>query len=176
MFHKILVAIDSSSSGRKVFEEALALAKATKSTLMLLHVLSNEEAGSPKYPPLTSLEYYPPLDGSVLDLYRGKWQDYEKQGLERLRSLTNDATDAGVATEFTQNLGSPGPVICQLARHLNIDLVLLGRRGHSGLSELLLGSVSNYVLHHAPCSVLTVQGRPDANAAVDHAQQASIGA
>jgi len=37
-------------------------------------------------------------------------------------------------------------------------LVVVGRRGHSGLSELFLGSVSNYVLHRAPCSVLTIQG------------------
>ncbi|PSB28448.1 universal stress protein [Stenomitos frigidus] len=174
MFHKILVAVDSSNSGKKVFEEALALAKATKATLMLLHVLSGEEVGSPKYPALTTLEYYPTLDGSMLDIYREQWQHYEKQGLERLRSLTQTATDAGVPTEFTQNLGSPGPVICQLARNLDVDLVMLGRRGHSGLSELLLGSVSNYVLHHAPCSVLTVQGETHADADAAMAKQASI--
>ncbi|MEO0350033.1 MAG: universal stress protein, partial [Cyanobacteria bacterium P01_A01_bin.15] len=40
----------------------------------------------------------------------------------------------------------------------NADLIMMGRRGRSGFSELLLGSVSNYVMHHAPCSVLTVQG------------------
>lgn len=34
----------------------------------------------------------------------------------------------------------------------------MGRRGHKGLSEILLGSVSNYVVHHAPCSVLVLQG------------------
>ena len=38
------------------------------------------------------------------------------------------------------------------------DLIVIGRRGHQGLSEILLGSVSNYVVHHAPCSVLVVQG------------------
>ncbi len=37
------------------------------------------------------------------------------------------------------------------------DLIVLGRRGRTGLAEALLGSVSNYVLHHAPCSVLVVQ-------------------
>jgi nucleotide-binding universal stress UspA family protein len=33
----------------------------------------------------------------------------------------------------------------------------MGRRGRTGLSELFLGSVSNYVTHHAPCSVLTLK-------------------
>ncbi|NEO65320.1 MAG: universal stress protein, partial [Moorea sp. SIO4G2] len=37
-------------------------------------------------------------------------------------------------------------------------LIVLGRRGLGGLKEMVLGSVSNYVVHHAPCSVLVVQG------------------
>ncbi|MEA5469202.1 universal stress protein [Spirulina sp. 06S082] len=39
------------------------------------------------------------------------------------------------------------------------DLIAIGRCGHSGLTELFLGSVSNYVLYHAFCSVLIVQGK-----------------
>lgn len=54
-------------------------------------------------------------------------------------------------------------MICELARNWNADLIILGRRGRTGLSELLLGSVSNYVLHHAPCSVLTVQQPKELN-------------
>ncbi len=42
---------------------------------------------------------------------------------------------------------------------MGADLIVVGRRGRSGLSELILGSASNYVLHHAPCSVLTLQGK-----------------
>ena len=36
--------------------------------------------------------------------------------------------------------------------------MVIGRRGHKNISEMFLGSVSNYVMHHAPCSVLVVQG------------------
>lgn len=77
--------------------------------------------------------------------------------MELLRSRTRKAMAAGVSTEFTQLAGSPGKTICDLASDWGADLIVMGRRGRSGLSELILGSVSNYVLHHARCSVLTVQ-------------------
>ena len=63
-----------------------------------------------------------------------------------------------VPAEFTQNAGDPGPVICSVAQTWGADLILMGRRGLSGLGELVLGSASNYVLHHAACSVLVMQG------------------
>lgn len=159
MFRKILAAIDHSDMCAQVFEEAVALAKATNASLMLLHVLSPLEDGypTPVYPGPDSL--YPTLHDAALKNYTRQWESFERKGMELLRSRTEVATEAGVATEFTQNIGDPGRTICKLAHTWNADLILLGRRGRSGLSEMLLGSVSNYVLHHAPCSVLTVQGR-----------------
>ena len=103
------------------------------------------------------------LSGKTLEIYQEQWETFEEQGLELLRSRTDEATAAGVSTEFTQNSGNPGRTICDLARNWGSDLIVIGRRGHSGLSELILGSVSNYVLHHAPCSVLTVQGQVNPN-------------
>jgi len=47
-------------------------------------------------------------------------------------------------------------MICELAIDWNADLIMMGRRGRSGIAEFFLGSVSNYVLHHAPCSVQIV--------------------
>lgn len=163
MFHKILVAMDTSAIGKRVFDEALALAKATRSSLMLLHVLSPKEQGSPNMPTFSSVEYYPGLSGKTLEIYQEQWETFEEQGLELLRSRTDEATLAGVSTEFTQNSGNPSRTICDIAANWGADLIVIGRRGHSGLSELILGSVSNYVLHHAPCSVLTVQGQVNPN-------------
>ena len=158
MFHKIMVAMDASAIGKNVFDKALALAKATGSSLMLLHVLSPEEKDSPNMLVFPSVGYYPGLSGRDLKIfYQKQWQTLEDHGLELLRSRTDEATAAGVSTEFTQNPGNPGRTICDLARNCEADLIVMGRRGHSGLSELILGSVSNYVLHHAPCSVLIVQ-------------------
>ncbi|WP_338026947.1 universal stress protein [Trichormus azollae] len=56
-------------------------------------------------------------------------------------------------TEFIQKVGSPGSIICNLAQEWNADLIIMGRRGLSGITELLLDSVSNYVLNYASCYV-----------------------
>ncbi|MEA5623717.1 universal stress protein [Nostoc sp. UHCC 0251] len=159
MFQKILVALDTSTSNRSVFEKALTLAKALQANLTLLHVPSPEEEGSPDISLLSSSEYYVGLGMSteILEIQQKHWKNFLEQGLEMLRSFTDEAISSGVSTEFSQKPGSPGSIICEFARNGKFDLIVIGRRGRSGLSELFLGSVSNYVLHHASCSVLTVQ-------------------
>lgn len=157
MFHRVLVAMDTSAISDDVFNEALFIAKTNNANLMLVHVLSNEEVGRTNMPILPTLEYYPPAIERNLELYQEQIEACEQQGLELLRSHTQVATTAGVSTEFTQSYGNPGRIICDLARNWEADLIVMGRRGRSGLSELILGSVSNYVLHHAPCAVLVVQ-------------------
>lgn len=172
MFCKILVAMDTSSMGKSVFDEALSLAKAMGASLMLLHVLSPEENGSPNILMFPNFGYHPGLSTSSVDIYQRQWQRLEQYGRELLRSRQEEATSAGVTTEFTQNQGSPGRTICDVARTWGADTIVMGRRGHSGLTELILGSVSNYVLHHAPCSVLTVQHTETTNPeAIDQIQQ-----
>jgi nucleotide-binding universal stress UspA family protein len=160
MFHKILVAIDHTSKGRYVFDHALSMAKDLAANLVLVNVLSPGEEESPNMPRLFGQGLHPGgLNQSVVEIYEELWQAYAERRLELLRSLTCEAIAAGVQTEFVQQIGSPGWVICELARQLDVSLIIVGRRGRSGLNELILGSVSNYVLHHAPCSVLTVQNQ-----------------
>jgi nucleotide-binding universal stress UspA family protein len=173
MFDKILVAVDRSENGKKALEAAIALAKAMGSSLMLLHVLSSEEEGSPPMSTLTTLEYYP-VNATLFESYQKLWETYEKEGLELLRSYADKAMAAGVSTEFTQNSGNPGRTICEMAQNWGADLILMGRRGHSGVKELVLGSVSNYVLHHAHCSVFTIQGQPQANSEDSQVKQAAM--
>lgn len=156
MFKKILVALDRSEIGQHVFEEALGLAKLTQASLMLLHVLSPEEEGSPYVPMLSNLDYYPGLTSQSFELYQNQWDTFKNQGIQMLQSFCAQANTAGVTTEFTQNIGNPGRIVCDLARNYDADLIVMGRRGRSGVMELFLGSVSNYVLHHAPCSVHVV--------------------
>ncbi len=156
MFNKILVAIDRSTMSRKVFEAGLSLAKATGGSLMLLHVLSPEEKDYPIpfiYPGLE----YGPIDESILEAYQEQGQTFEEQGRELLQSLTEEAIKTGVKTEWSQTLGYPGRKIGELAQTWSAGLILVGSKGLTGLKEMFLGSVSNYVTHHAPCSVLIVR-------------------
>ena len=155
MFAKILVAIDSSPMGKTIFDKALDLAKSTRASMMLLHVLSYED-GMPM-PTSFGREYYTGLSSKALEIYQQQYKEFENQGLKLLQILASQAISAGVSTEFSQNHGSPGQTICDLAFNWSADLIVMGRRGRSGINELILGSVSNYVLHHAACSVLVVQ-------------------
>lgn len=52
--------------------------------------------------------------------------------------------------------GEPGAELCELARARSADVIVLGTRGHGGLRRAVLGSVSDHVVRHAPCPVLTI--------------------
>jgi nucleotide-binding universal stress UspA family protein len=154
MFHKILAAIDRSEMSHDVFKTALDIAKADKAVLVLLHVLSFDEQDNPSMLMPTGLEYVRAADANALEGYRDRWQTYEQKSLEILKSLAERATAEGVTTEFHQVADSPGRRICEFADSESIDLIVMGRRGISGVNEFLVGSVSNYVLHRSLCSVL----------------------
>lgn len=163
MFDKILVAIDRSSASQQVFAKALSIAKAVQAELILLHVLSGEEPGSPimsLYPSVGDHHHYLHLDPQIgrvaTEMYREQWQSFADEGLDILRSLAAEAIAAEVTTEFSQIEGHPSRAICDFASSCHAGLIVIGRRGHSAWQELFLGSVSNYVVHHAPCSVLLV--------------------
>jgi nucleotide-binding universal stress UspA family protein len=158
MFTKLLVAVDLSPRNEDVFAAGLDLAKKTGASLMLLHVPSSDAPECPTLPTMLGPDYYPSTGtASVIEIYEKLWRAYEEKGLEMLKYFAEKARQAGVAVEYTQNPGAPGKTICHLARNIDADLILIGRRGHSGLNELVIGSISNYVMHHASCSVLVVQ-------------------
>lgn len=161
MYQNILVALDTSHLNQDVFAEALAIAQNHGSTLHLCHVLSAEEENSPlPIPPDLGQMYTGPGNDLTLKTWQEQWENFEKEGLALLHRFQETAAKAGVTTTTKQISGSPGRILCKQAHQGNFDLIVIGRRGRRGLSELILGSVSNYVLHHAPCSVLVVQHPP----------------
>ena len=158
MFEKILVALDHSPNGERLFSTSLELAKKHGAELMLLHVLTSEEEGSPIPIPTGADTMY--WDSGVefnIDVWKKQWENYESECLNRLRKLASEANTQNISTEFRQISGHAGRVICDFASSWGADVIVIGHRGRSGLKEWVLGSVSNYVLHHARCNVLTIK-------------------
>lgn len=158
MISKILATIDSSQTNQSVFDTAVSLAKATGASLMLLHILSETD---PDYPMLPTYAYYAVLKGNNDGIFHQKFDEYEQREALLLRNLAQKAIALGIDTEYTQLSGIPGWEICELASVWSADLILVGSRGLKGVKEMFVGSVSNYVTHHAPCSVLIVRSDTD---------------
>lgn len=173
MFQKILVALDNSEIGEHVFNEAISLAKAVHANVMLLHVLSPFDGGYLNPVLLQPNGVYPTLHTEAVNKYMQQWEQLKQEKLNMLLCFAEQAKQAGIITEFSENLGDPGRAICEVARSWQADLIIVGRRGRKGLSEFFLGSVSNYVLHNASCSVLTVQGPIQDNTEVPQATNAA---
>jgi nucleotide-binding universal stress UspA family protein len=84
-----------------------------------------------------------------------------------VEGATNDAVDVtsqaitGLDPASTiqrrVEVGDPGQTICRIAGELGVDAVIVGSRGRGALKRALLGSVSSYVVHNAPCPVLVIR-------------------
>jgi nucleotide-binding universal stress UspA family protein len=145
--HTILHPTDFSETAAQALELARSLARDHGATLLLVAV--------PPLPPPPHKYPFPPGQteyASVVDTTR-----------RELESLAATVTDVPVQTSVP--CGLPGPSILDVAREHAVDLIVMGTHGRTGLMHLLLGSVAEYLLRHAPCPVLTV--RP-ASAASDH--------
>jgi nucleotide-binding universal stress UspA family protein len=64
---------------------------------------------------------------------------------------------ANATVETSVETGEPGFVLCERAEALGADVVVVGSRGRGAIKRVLLGSVSTYVVHNAPCPVLVVR-------------------
>lgn len=83
-------------------------------------------------------------------------QDLEKQCRADLAEA-EAMVPAGVKSESRFEVGSPGPVLLQLADELECDLVVMGSRGLGPLKGIFMGSVSSYLVSRAKCPVLIVK-------------------
>ncbi len=83
-----------------------------------------------------------------------EWEQEVRKELEgTLEQSARDAARDGVAIETHARFGSPAEVLCDIAAHLQADLIVVGNKGMQG-GRRFLGSVPNTVSHHSPCSVL----------------------
>jgi nucleotide-binding universal stress UspA family protein len=80
-------------------------------------------------------------------------------GLSILKKAEDICEQLGVLYSSLFVDDSPPLAICRVAEERDVDLIVLGSRGLTVLSRILLGSVSKYVVTNAPCSVLVVRPR-----------------
>lgn len=152
-YQRILIAVDRSDLTESVMTTAIEMAKTHQSSLRILHCLT--------LPLPTQLDFGDRYRDSIQEsmaIAQQQLDDSLEHTRQWLVALEQQAADSGIETAWDWRHGNPGPQICHVAESWPADLILLGRRGRGGLRAALLGSVSNYVVHHAPCSVLVVQG------------------
>lgn len=105
-------------------------------------------------------------DPYVLAPGYGLPEDFEfgalrEQAVEQLDAVIAEVVGAtsGVEVEGVVAEGPAGSVLVQAAE--GADLLVVGSRGHGGFVGLLLGSVSQQCVTHAPCPVLVIRGKSD---------------
>lgn len=172
-FQRILVALDRHSSlAEDVLNQAADLAQAQSAQVLLMHCLDAASLSalnpvptyaptanpvSPAYP-VAGMGLQPVAAPQPLDPEQVPSQQQEFEAIDQwLGQRQTQLRDRSIQVEVERCFGQPSHEICDLAKRWNADLVVIGRRGHSGLTEALMGSVSNHVVHHAPCAVLVVQ-------------------
>ncbi|MEL7068737.1 MAG: universal stress protein [Cyanobacteria bacterium J06581_3] len=156
MLNKILVAIDDSAASRRAFDSASELARALNAELILVHALDVFDPASPQHPMIPVENYSMQLDKMVQQNYQQQWTEFVGHSEALLKQQQQKAEERGVTATHVLPYGRPGPAICKIAETLQADLIVVGSRGRNGLREIMLGSVSNYIMHHAPCSVTVV--------------------
>lgn len=138
MFSNILVAVDGSESSKRAFEKSLYLSQKCDCTLHVIHVAACDLGGD---------------SSIVFDLL----DEIKTKAANMLEDYKNEAIKNGIPIDVLIHQGDPAQVIIELSKKHKYDLIIMGTRGRTAFQELLLGSVSLKVIHHAPCPVMVVQ-------------------
>jgi universal stress protein A len=132
---KILFPTDFSIAADAGLPEATTLARERGATLIILHVQE------------------PPAAYAEAGLYYGLPELNSEAVISMLHEVAPSGND--VACEHQLVMGEAATEIVRVARKENVDMIVMGTHGRSGLSRLILGSVAESVMRHAPCPVLT---------------------
>jgi nucleotide-binding universal stress UspA family protein len=148
MFHRIVVAIDGSSTSKRALRAAFNLTDVHEAALCIVHVL---DMGSPY-----------PVD------VPGEMERYEKTARKNAKGILTDAKAlaqrAGLkADAHLLEVKAAGDRVADLvtrfARKWKADLIVVGTHGRRGVSRVFLGSVAESVSRLAPVPVLLVRGK-----------------
>jgi len=140
LFHSITVAVDGSHPSIRAFEFALGLAKSLHASLTLITVIPT--------PPPYGAPFFP---AETLDAIRQAYTDE----LAKLEARARRHGVAKVSAECRQGI-AVDQILDFLGQHPT-DLLVVGARGLSASRRVILGSVSDALVHDAACPVLVIR-------------------
>ena len=143
---KILLATDGSEDAELAARVAADLTKRTAAELHLSHAWRPLPYYA--YPSLVPEEYHPPYEEGAKKLLDEQVGRIERAG--------------GTVAESHLVTGRPAEAIIELGEEIDAGLIVVGSRGHGPVGRLVMGSVSEGVVHHAHCPVLVVRGGEEA--------------
>ena len=140
----IVVGVDQSEQAKQALRFALEEAKLRHTKLRVVHAWQYGTIGT------AGVEsFYPAVGADVSEV-----RDAAEQALEQtLREALPDTDSVEIERRLVE--GRPASVLVNESR--DADMLVVGSRGHGGFTELLLGSVSQQVSHHAACPVVIVR-------------------
>jgi len=139
-FSKVLVAVDGSEYSMNAAEYAISITKAYSSQLIALHVVTSDV-------------------NTIASTFSPQMEEIKKNAQEffdKIRRKGDTNSDIPLRTELIASSSVVGGII-DFAEKENIDLIVVGTRGRSGLKRLLLGSVASGVVNYAHCPVMIVK-------------------
>lgn len=137
----VLVPVDFSAPARKAVAYAVAFARQFNARLTLMHVMEMSFAGTG----MAEIEV-PLLENEI-----------RQNALQEMDKLCKEALDPKVPSATQIRIGRPWHEICLAAKELNVDLLIVGTHGYTGLTHVVMGSTAERVVRHAPCPVLVVR-------------------
>ena len=141
--HRVLVPTDFSECSDQALNHAKAICEKFDSELHLHHVRESFVSGTPQFAMGLAL---PQLA-----------EEPAEQVIEHLNKLVDSADLNADRVIVNTSSGSPFVEIIKYAKDQDVDLIILGTHGRTGLSHVFLGSVAENVVRHSPCPVLTVR-------------------
>jgi nucleotide-binding universal stress UspA family protein len=142
----ILVPVDFSSCSRKGLEYAIGFANEIGARIILLHA--------------TYLGYIYSSEGTLLYDIPGLQEAARKNAARQMRKLVRVVKFGRVKFETAFTEGSPALDISAFAKDHDVDLIITSTHGLTGFQHVLIGSIAEKVVRHAPCSVLVVPSHP----------------
>ena len=142
MLSKILVPVDGSDNSFRALEHATFLAtKIQEAQITAVYIIED----------LPSLYIYSP---KTMEKVRADYKRESTKILERCKEMANKS---GINIHTVLFEGDPASKIIGYSEMEKFDIIIMGSRGMGKFKEVILGSVSNKVLHHAKCSVMLVR-------------------